>query len=45
MSLDEFRHIIEVKDRGKAGASVPAEALYLVDIKYPVELFHPVIKP
>jgi tRNA pseudouridine38-40 synthase len=35
LSLDEFRQIIESKDRGKAGTSAPAHALFLQDIKYP----------
>jgi tRNA pseudouridine38-40 synthase len=35
MSTDEFRKIIEKKDRGEAGASAPAEGLFLVDIEYP----------
>jgi len=30
-----FRKIIETKDRGKAGTSVPAHGLFLVDIAYP----------
>ncbi|MDR0507954.1 MAG: tRNA pseudouridine(38-40) synthase TruA [Dysgonamonadaceae bacterium] len=34
LSLDDFRKIIESKDRGKAGTSAPAHALYLYDIKY-----------
>ena len=35
MSLDEFREVIESKDRGKAGSSAPGNALFLVDIEYP----------
>jgi len=38
LSVDEFRRIIEKKDRGAAGASVPAEGLFLVDIEYPEEI-------
>ena len=34
ISLDEFNTIIESKDRGKAGFSVPAHGLYLTEIKY-----------
>ena len=34
MSIDEFRGVIEAKDRCKAGFSVPAHALFLVDIEY-----------
>ena len=37
LSIDEVRKIIEMKDRGKAGASVPAEGLFLVDVEYPEE--------
>ncbi len=39
ISLDEFKHIIEQKDRCAAGDSVPACALSLVDIKYPESIF------
>lgn len=39
MTIDQFRQVIEAKDRGKAGASVPPQALFLVDIDYPNELF------
>jgi tRNA pseudouridine38-40 synthase len=35
MSLEGFRAVIESKDRGKAGTSVPAQALYLTNIEYP----------
>jgi len=31
----QFCEIIEAKDRGKAGVSVPGEALFLSDVKYP----------
>jgi tRNA pseudouridine38-40 synthase len=31
-----FKEIVEAKDRSKAGSSVPAKALFLVDIGYPV---------
>jgi tRNA pseudouridine38-40 synthase len=37
LSVEEFCHIIENKDRGLAGASVPAQGLFLVDIEYPEE--------
>ena len=33
-SIDEFRAIIEAKDRGRAGTSAPAKGLFLVDIGY-----------
>jgi len=39
LSLDGFRKVIESKDRGKAGASVPGNALFLVDIEYPDTIF------
>lgn len=39
MSLEEFKTVIEAKDRGKAGTSAPAEGLYLVDVAYPKEIF------
>lgn len=39
ISLDEFKKIIEKKDRCSAGMSVPGNALFLTDIDYPEELF------
>lgn len=39
ISIDGFRNIIEMKDRCKAGTSVPAEGLALVDIEYPDHIF------
>ena len=39
LSLDGFRQVIESKDRGKAGTSVPGNALFLVDIEYPQSIF------
>ncbi len=38
MSLDEFRKIIEGKDRTKAGASVKAKGLLLTEIGYPQKI-------
>jgi len=35
LSIDEFKNIIEMKDRGLAGTSAPAAGLFLVDIEYP----------
>lgn len=35
MTVDQFRSVIEARDRCKAGVSVPAQGLYLVDIQYP----------
>jgi tRNA pseudouridine38-40 synthase len=39
LSLDDFRQVIESKDRGKAGTSVPGNALFIVDIEYPDSIF------
>lgn len=39
ITVEMFRQIIEVQDRCKAGVSVPAEGLYLVDIIYPESIF------
>jgi len=39
MTTDDFRSIIEAKNRCKAGVSVPACGLFLVDILYPKEIF------
>ncbi len=44
MSVEEFRDVIERKDRGVAGTSAPAHALYLVDVGYPDDLFTSQIK-
>uniref|UniRef100_UPI00321707F0 tRNA pseudouridine(38-40) synthase TruA n=1 Tax=uncultured Draconibacterium sp. TaxID=1573823 RepID=UPI00321707F0 len=35
LSVEGFHKIIEQKDRGEAGASAPAQGLFLVDIEYP----------
>ncbi|MDR3327700.1 MAG: tRNA pseudouridine(38-40) synthase TruA [Prevotellaceae bacterium] len=39
VSIEQFRQIIEAKDRGKAGSSAPAHGLYLVDILYNNNIF------
>jgi tRNA pseudouridine38-40 synthase len=39
MTIDDFRKVIESENRCKAGTSVPAQGLYLVDIKYPESIF------
>lgn len=39
LSVDGFREVIEAKDRGRAGTSAPAHALYLADVVYPEEIF------
>ncbi|MBW6533583.1 MAG: tRNA pseudouridine(38-40) synthase TruA [Mariniphaga sp.] len=38
LSLNDFRKIIEKKNRGAAGASAPAHGLFLANIEYPEEL-------
>ena len=38
ISIDDFRQIIEAKDRGLAGTSAPAQALFLEKIEYPYEV-------
>lgn len=35
ISVSDFKEIIEAKDRCRAGTSMPAEALFLWDVKYP----------
>ena len=37
LSIDKFKKIIESKNRSSAGASAPAQGLFLVDIEYPEE--------
>lgn len=37
---DEFIEVIESKDRSNAGASVPAHALYLLNVSYPKEVWN-----
>lgn len=39
ISVDDFRKIIEAKNRGDAGYSVPAKGLFLEKIKYPENIF------
>jgi tRNA pseudouridine38-40 synthase len=39
MSLDGFRQVIESKNRGNAGTSMPGNALFLIDIEYPPSIF------
>lgn len=39
MSLNDFRKVIEARNRCAAGTSAPAEGLYLMDIQYPDEIF------
>lgn len=39
LDLAGFRQVIEQKDRGAAGTSVPAHGLFLTDIEYPGTIF------
>lgn len=39
MTLDGFRAVIENKARGEAGDSAMGEALFLMEVKYPSEIF------
>ena len=39
LSVDDFRKIIEQQNRCKAGTSAPGNALFLVNVEYPQEIF------
>jgi len=39
LSVEDFVKIIEDKDRGKAGASAPAQGLFLTGIEYPDSIY------
>lgn len=39
LTKEELRKIIEQKDRGEAGTSVPAHGLFLVNVEYPEDIF------
>lgn len=39
LSIEGFRQVIELKDRGKAGTSAPGHALFLEDVGYPEDIF------
>lgn len=39
MSVEQFRMVIESKNRSNAGLSVPAQGLFLYDIKYPSQIY------
>lgn len=40
MTEDEFVEVIESKNRSNAGTSVPAHALYLLEVSYPKEVWN-----
>ena len=39
ISVKDFQHIVQSKDRKKAGANVPPQGLYLTNVKYPATIF------
>jgi tRNA pseudouridine38-40 synthase len=39
MNLEEFKQVIESKNRSNAGFSVPAHGLFLSKVKYPNSIF------
>ena len=39
LTVEGFRRVIEQRNRCQAGSSVPGNALFLVDVSYPKELF------
>ena len=39
ISVKEFEAIVKSKDRKQAGMNVPADGLYLMDVKYPKRIF------
>jgi tRNA pseudouridine38-40 synthase len=39
ITLNDFKNIIESKNRSDAGFSVPAHALFLTRIEYPKDIF------
>lgn len=41
LSIEQFCKIIEKQDRGAAGASAPAQGLFLADIAYPDDVIKP----
>ena len=39
MTIDEFRQVIDAKNRCNAGSSVPAKGLFLVEVTYPKNIY------
>lgn len=39
MTVQDFKQVIELQDRGKAGTSAPGQALFLVNVEYPENFF------
>ncbi|MBN8576526.1 MAG: tRNA pseudouridine(38-40) synthase TruA [Cyclobacteriaceae bacterium] len=39
-TLKQFQEILKSKDRKQAGMNVPADALYLINVKYPRKIFY-----
>lgn len=44
LTLEDFRKIIEKKDRKSAGTSAPAQGLFLVDVEYPADMIPTFLK-
>jgi tRNA pseudouridine38-40 synthase len=44
LQVEDIRQVIESKNRGKAGTSVPGNALFLTEIEYPESIFIPTNK-
>ena len=40
ITIDQFNNVILSKKRGKAGYSVPAHGLYLIDVEYDIDKLH-----
>jgi tRNA pseudouridine38-40 synthase len=39
LSIEDFKRIIESKDRTNAGPSAPAKGLFLTEVQYPKSIF------
>jgi tRNA pseudouridine38-40 synthase len=39
MTVQEFQEVLESRDRSKAGRSAPADGLFLVEVKYPEDIY------
>jgi len=39
MTPEDFKKVIDIKDRTKAGRAVPPEGLFLSEVKYPIEIY------
>lgn len=39
LTVEGFQKVIEQKDRCRAGSSVPGQALFLMDVAYPEDIY------